>query len=292
MTLDRLFRKAAQSVIADWCIEDGLDDLTQDLWVWYLERPLTRKKMSVLSEGEKIVTLKKAANQIVSRKVLENNVASGLVTYSSEAVKDYLKGKSNNKYLRRLVPKAMEIVASRNPGQAQAIVDRYEKGEVPDQGEHFVLVRALKSLTAEVNVLMLTEEPKGRSAVFPETRRSKGGHSDPTLDAVLGLLSDKADKRIQTVDTHKEPTGDTSYRVEMLSVFDDWFARTIPPEGTRKSYMSLTDNFFNGGHRSEMYRAQVAPELFPNEKPMLIENWSAEDREMYCGGNFTKGYND
>ncbi len=290
MTLDRLFRKAAQSVVADWCIEDGLDDLTQDLWVWYLERPGTQQKLSEMEAGEKVSVVKKAAHQIVSRKVLEDDVASGRLTYSSEAVKDCLKGKSTNKYLKRLVPRALDSIA---PQYAEAIKNRYETGLLPcGESEQQALKFAHKALTAQVNVLMLTEEPKGRNAVFPETRRSKGGHSDPTLDAVLGLLSDKADKRIQTVNTHKEPTGDTSYRVEMLSVFDDWFARTIPPEGTRKSYMSLTDNFFNGGHRSEMYRAQVAPELFPNEKPMLIENWSAEDREMYCGGNFTKGYND
>jgi hypothetical protein len=41
-----------------------------------------------------------------------------------------------------------------------------------------------------------------------------------------------------------------------------------------------------------LYRAQVTPDLFPNEGRMLIENWSAEDREMYCGGVFTKGTND
>ncbi|WP_237080488.1 hypothetical protein [Mycobacteroides abscessus] len=33
-----------------------------------------------------------------------------------------------------------------------------------------------------------------------------------------------------------------------------------------------------------MYRAEVFPELFPHEKLMRIENWSQQDREMYCGG--------
>lgn len=47
--------------------------------------------------------------------------------------------------------------------------------------------------------------------------------------------------------------------------------------------MNIMDSIYNGMGASEMYRAQVFPELFPHEKRMLIENWSAEDREMYCG---------
>ncbi|OHT67805.1 hypothetical protein [Mycobacteroides chelonae] len=53
---------------------------------------------------------------------------------------------------------------------------------------------------------------------------------------------------------------------------------------------SIYDGSFNGQPRSQMYRAQVTPELFPHEKPMRVENWSDEDREAYCGGEFTKGY--
>jgi hypothetical protein len=45
------------------------------------------------------------------------------------------------------------------------------------------------------------------------------------------------------------------------------------------------DSLFNGMPGSEFYRAQLFPELFPNEKQMLIHNWSEQDREMYCGGN-------
>lgn len=47
--------------------------------------------------------------------------------------------------------------------------------------------------------------------------------------------------------------------------------------------MNIMDSVFNGMGGSELYRAQVFPELFPNQKPMLIENWSAQDLEMYCG---------
>ena len=47
--------------------------------------------------------------------------------------------------------------------------------------------------------------------------------------------------------------------------------------------LNIMDPLFNGLARVEMYRAQIIPDLFPNQKRMLIENWSAEDREMYCG---------
>lgn len=56
--------------------------------------------------------------------------------------------------------------------------------------------------------------------------------------------------------------------------------------------MNLLDEQFNGAARSEMYRALIVPGLFPHERPMLVENWPAEDREMYCGGEYTPGATD
>jgi hypothetical protein len=54
--------------------------------------------------------------------------------------------------------------------------------------------------------------------------------------------------------------------------------------------VNIMDQIFNRMGRSEMYRGEVFPELFPHQKRMLIELWSVEDREMYCGGMYTKGY--
>ena len=47
--------------------------------------------------------------------------------------------------------------------------------------------------------------------------------------------------------------------------------------------LNIMDAMFNGMGGSEFYRSQVFPELFPHEKPMIIDNWTAEEREMYCG---------
>lgn len=43
------------------------------------------------------------------------------------------------------------------------------------------------------------------------------------------------------------------------------------------------DPIYNGMPASEMYRAQVFPELFPHQKRMMVENWPREDCVMYCG---------
>lgn len=48
--------------------------------------------------------------------------------------------------------------------------------------------------------------------------------------------------------------------------------------------MNIFDPDLSGITRVDMYRAAVMPELYPNEKPMRIQNWCAEDIEMYVGG--------
>jgi hypothetical protein len=53
---------------------------------------------------------------------------------------------------------------------------------------------------------------------------------------------------------------------------------------------NIMDGLFNGMAASEFYRSQVFPELFPHEPRMLIENWSKEDRLMYCGVDHTTSY--
>lgn len=53
---------------------------------------------------------------------------------------------------------------------------------------------------------------------------------------------------------------------------------------------NLLDATFNGMPGSEMYRAQIFPELFPHEREMMLENWPQEDLEMYVGGIFTPGH--
>ena len=53
---------------------------------------------------------------------------------------------------------------------------------------------------------------------------------------------------------------------------------------------NLFDSMFNGMPGSEMYRAQVVPDLYPHEKLMMLQNWPEQDLEMYVGGWATPGY--
>jgi hypothetical protein len=51
--------------------------------------------------------------------------------------------------------------------------------------------------------------------------------------------------------------------------------------------MNIIDPVFNGMGRSELYRSLIFPDLFPHEKPMLVNNWPLDDLQMYCGGTYT-----
>ncbi|ANA87192.1 hypothetical protein SEA_SWITZERLAND_58 [Gordonia phage Switzerland] len=53
---------------------------------------------------------------------------------------------------------------------------------------------------------------------------------------------------------------------------------------------NLFDGTFNGMSGSELYRAELAPDLFPDQRPMMLHNWPEDDLEMYVGGAFTPGY--
>lgn len=42
------------------------------------------------------------------------------------------------------------------------------------------------------------------------------------------------------------------------------------------------------GERASLYQAQVVPALFPEERPMRVDNWNPEDLEAYCGGEYVR----
>lgn len=46
---------------------------------------------------------------------------------------------------------------------------------------------------------------------------------------------------------------------------------------------NIFDETFNGMPRSEMYRAWMISDLFPNERQPVLSNWHPEDLEAYCG---------
>ncbi|QHB38081.1 sigma-K factor [Mycobacterium phage Noelle] len=279
---------AAKSALVTWGREGGLDDLVQDLWVWYLERPETQRKLEELSKPEAIATVRRAAIQILTEQVLAGNKFQGRNLYSSEAVKDVLKDRSNNRYLKDIMPTAMAALERQNPGHVETLRSRYEDGLIPAQGAPAQrLTEAHKAITEHVNIIVITAGDVSSAAVQAETRKSSGGRSDPTADAAIALI-EKGDEELELEDKDGNVTGTTTYRTELANVFDDWITQS--PADSSEVGLDIFDGMFNGDDGMAMYRAQVFPELYPDEKPMLIENWSAEDRELYCGGEYTPGY--
>ncbi|APD17483.1 sigma-K factor [Mycobacterium phage Cintron] len=284
----RVMEAAAKSALVTWGREGGLDDLVQDLWVWYLERPATQRKLEELSKPEAIATVRRAAIQILTEQVLAGNKFNGRNLYSSEAVKDVLKDRSNNRYLKDIMPTAMAALEKQHAVYAEALRSRYDDGVIPQDGpSQDALKNAHKAITEHVNIIVITAGDVSSAAVQAETRKSSGGRSDPTADAAIALI-EKGDEELELTDQEGNVTGTTTYRTELANVFDDWITQSTGDSSEVR--LDIFDGMFNGDDRMAMYRAQVFPELFPDEKPMLIDNWPAEDRELYCGGEYTPGY--
>ena len=199
----RLFRGAAKTALAEWypgqytLQQQGLEDLIHDLWVWYLERPAVQTK---LAEADPKLARKlayKHAMKVLAGDALQADTFNGRTLFSSESVKDALKGRSTNKYLLSVLPIAMAAVQHKDdqtPGReyAEALRKRYEDKQIPrTKQEENKLVYAHRAITDEVNVHYLTCDVSGigsSNVVFPGVRRRSGGHGDPTAAIALLLL--------------------------------------------------------------------------------------------------------
>ena len=211
--MDTIFKKAARSALNEWKQSiDGLDDLVSSIWVWYLERPMTQRKLGEIEEHEAVKTVKKAALQMLRQNTLDDNLFDGKNLYSSESVKDYLSGTSTNEYLAEIMPEAVEALEQQNDGKyAEALHSRYSDHQIPrSKSEENVLVRAHQSLTEHVNLIAVknTVDVSGvgsRDAVFEHTRKAKGGHSDPTANYALALIDDLSEvKKTENRETIKD----------------------------------------------------------------------------------------
>lgn len=214
--MDEIFRKAAKSALFAWKHDDsGLDDLVNDLWVWYLERPSVQKKLESCDKILAIDLARTHSLKILSGQALQSDKFNGRNLYSSDSVKEALLGKFSNRYLADMLPSALRALEEQNSGYAEAIKLRYEDCVIPKRQskEQVYLSRAVKSLTEHVNVIATTagvdadgnvsEGPGSRHAVFPETRKPQGwGHSDPTGNTAI-LLIEHPELRDEYL--HEEP---------------------------------------------------------------------------------------
>jgi len=199
----KVLARAAKSALAEWhsgqwdLQDQELDNLTNDLWVWYLERPSVQTMLETSDGALAHKLIKKAALQTLSGHQLEANTFQNKNLFSSDAVKDALKGRSTNKYLKAILPIALAAVQHKDdstPGReyAEALRKRYVDGLIPKtKHEDNQLYAAHKSITDEVNVSYITNDVEAIGSdkvVFPGLRRAKGEHGDPTGNMALLLM--------------------------------------------------------------------------------------------------------
>ena len=205
----KLINKAAKSAMFSWRQSDeGVEDLVGDLWVWYLERPGTRKQIEEADDALAKTWVYKAALQILASNALSSDVFRGVGLYSSESVRDELKGESSNKSLQRFMPLALKELEKQNKGQYEAIQRRYVDLVVPERGSsnEAKLKRAVKSLTERINMIKIEgggglddskhHGPKIRSSglIDPEFVSSSGDYSDPTANIAIMLILNPFDE--------------------------------------------------------------------------------------------------
>lgn len=218
--IHRLLRDAAKAALSEWypgqhnLQRQELEDLIHELWVWFLESPSVAGK---LGESDPRLAKRLAFNkamQTLAGNALQADTFNGRTLFSSESVKDALKGRSTNKYLLAVLPIALSAVQHKDdqtPGReyAEALRKRYEDEQIPStKHEENKLVYAHKAITDEVNVHYLTSDVSGigsSNIVFPGIRRRVGGHSDPTAGTALTLL-DAAEDDPDVLEAYLTPT--------------------------------------------------------------------------------------
>lgn len=272
----KVFDWTAARALSLWETLLSAEDVVQELWVWYLGSPAIQATFAGLQPRQRYKYAMTGANQILSKRALAADTFNNRALYSGDSIREALEGTSTNPYLVDILPLALDALNERNPDQAEAIRSRYTDGVVPVEPGKSVLKRAIKSLTDELNVTYLTtthNEGKGsRNSVFPDSVKRKGAHGDPTGEIAMTLL--------EQPELRGEYLDDDGWDEIPTGLGDD--AADIPP--------NIFDGAFNGMGGSEMYRAAVMPDLFPEAKPMLTDNWPLDDKQMYCGGEYTVGY--
>lgn len=286
-------RRAAVRVTHYWGDQGAagldVDDLEQELWLWYLTRPSVRARFddanTYTARHELFYSY---ALQIMAAAALEGDTFEGKVLYSGEAIKDELKGRSTNKYLQRILPIALADLEKSSPQYREALRSRYDDGVIPQNGDPAspLLARAHESLTRHVNSLVIAETEADDRKMAGEFRGTSGGHSDPTADMALALIA-RGDEVINIINQEGSIVDTTTLREE---AFADGFQMVQGGHRSGADRDTLFDGMFSDIERASMYKAQVFPELFPEEKPMMLHNWPAEDLEAYVGGEYTPGY--
>ncbi|AWH13573.1 hypothetical protein SEA_DIGNITY_56 [Mycobacterium phage Dignity] len=200
--LNKLFTQAARKALIGWDTDLPAEEIVNELWVWYLESPYVRGVIEKRSPGKRVMFVRMQVFNILTGEAKARDLFEARSPYSSDNVKDALKGESTNHYLVDILPMAIE--ALRNDNYAEALRSRYTDGIVPkENAPKQTLKWAVKSLTETVNYIAITagirkdengkvivkDGPGSKNAVFPDIRKAQGdGHSDPTANIAILLI--------------------------------------------------------------------------------------------------------
>ncbi|MEU4709470.1 hypothetical protein AB0G00_23835 [Nocardia salmonicida] len=236
--IDKAFKKAAQWAAYSWPGVMTPEDVSQELWVWYLESPSVRAKIAESSTLERTQLASRQAHKIISGYKEADARFSGRVEYSVEDIKNALRGKALSRELMTDLAEGMESLRDRAEGEYfDAIEARYfDKIPTENVNERVRLSRALVALTEETNRLV--------RAKFDGPRR----------------IYEAAENTGQHRTTGDGPGS----------------KRRVFPEVDNSR--SIFDPEMRGMAGLDMYKSWIYPEEFPNERQPVLSNWSPEER--------------
>lgn len=235
---------------------DQVEDVVQELAYNYLAKPHFRSILdSCKNAGHRYSIIKPLLHSLFAETCADERLATNQETYSIESVKDFFKGRSENKHLLALMPEALQDLETRHAPYAESLKSRYFYGIVPEQGADQTRLRdAHRVITDEVNRLnrgdwVFRDGPSLSNAVPAEERKGKGATSDPTADMALAVMA--------SVEAREVFYGeDETYSIPVRRI----------TEPTPNPAWSIFDDDFRDMPGVHSYRASVFPELYPNER--------------------------
>lgn len=145
-----VFTKAAWAAKSrGWDIE--VDDLIQELWIWYLEYPGIQGRLN-----QKLATTQ--ANKIAASEIRKEMIFNVTYDYSIETVKDILKGKIRGRKSVEDLADAIESLKAKNEDYTNVIAKRYYTNTKLTDSEQQTLKYAHVRLTDEINRVTVRDE--------------------------------------------------------------------------------------------------------------------------------------
>lgn len=156
--LNDLFTSAAWAVKHEgWDFE--VDDMVQELWLWYVEKPFAREKLKNWQQWPKAKGYVKIyARGIAGDMGWSDKKFRAQYDYSVDTVKDILKGKIGSDKTDRDLRVGLERLKERHKPYFDVLNRVYGNGEAEKDTK--LLTRARDALTDEMN-FALAEPPEG-----------------------------------------------------------------------------------------------------------------------------------